>query len=104
MAAIQQRVKGILNIIFNKNEKGNDGTGFFVVQDVEAAENLVELEGEIICGRPIYFSVDEAEYLSMNPISTYQLGSVPKFYNSSLANKSENSELVKVEAPNLPNN
>ena len=39
------RVPGIINLVTQTNEKGFSGKGYFVVENSEAAERLIKLEG-----------------------------------------------------------
>ena len=48
LQAYCEKVKGILNVILDKKGNKNKGTGYFIVEHVENALELIQYEGKKI--------------------------------------------------------
>lgn len=78
------KASGITNLIFFTNEKGFNGKGYFIVNSIQAAEDLVKLEGEKYADREISFDVDNVEDFLLTPLEPNELAefkSVKKYVN-----------------------
>lgn len=102
----QKKAKGVVNVVFNKNEKGQfNGTGYFVVDCPKSAEELVKLEGEKYGDREIKFDLEDIESFLIDPLRPEELsyntpenkGGIKKFYNSSLNQEKKEDPPVKKE-------
>lgn len=90
----KDRVQGILNVVCNHNEKGQfNGTGYFVVENYRAGEELIKLEGEKYGDREIKFDLEEVAALLQYPITEQE--KVPDFLVKPTEKKYFNSAIEK---------
>lgn len=62
-------MKGILNIILDRQGNENKGTGYFIMNNYENACQLVQLEGKRIAERALFFDVEKHDELLADPIT-----------------------------------
>jgi hypothetical protein len=82
--------------VFKYNDKGQfNGTGYFVVENFKAGEELIKLEGEKVGDREIKFDLEEVDHLLLDPIKPSEL--VSEFLPKNIEKKFYNSALLKNE-------
>jgi hypothetical protein len=92
------KTSGITNLIFFNNEKGFNGKGYFIVNSIQSAEDLVKLEGEKYADREVSFEVDNVEDFLLTPLEPNELAefkSAKKYVNKNDGAKKETAPVTK---------
>jgi hypothetical protein len=58
-----------MNIILDQRGGKNEGTGYFIMQDAFTATALINLEGNNVFQRPLFFEVEKYEECLIEPIT-----------------------------------